>query len=194
MGLLDDNAIRGLIAARRQETSSRAVGRLLPVRDGLRIEPIAVVWTEPLEANMRRIIIAVVLGAALGGGGVCLAFQGARGRAGVKTLFDRDVIEKLDGKDARVTMVELAIEPGKGGPPHRHPGPVFGYVLEGQFELALGDEPVRTLEVGDTFYEPTGILHRVSRNPNPKTRTRVLAVLLRPRDAKVTTPAKAREK
>ena len=37
---------------------------------------------------------------------------------------------------------------------------------------------------GETFYKPTNILHRVSRNPNSKTRTRVLAVILHPRDAK----------
>jgi hypothetical protein len=36
----------------------------------------------------------------------------------------------------------------------------------------------------DTFYEPTMSLHRVSRNPSEKGTTRVLAVLLLPRDAK----------
>jgi quercetin dioxygenase-like cupin family protein len=92
------------------------------------------------------------------------------------------VIERLDGKAARVTVVELTYEPGQAGSPHRHPGPVFGYVLEGEYELALGDEPARTLRVGETFYEPTGILHRVSRNPTAKARTRVLAMLLQPRD------------
>ena len=55
---------------------------------------------------------------------------------------------------------------------------------------ALGDEAARTLKAGETFYEPTGILHRVSRNPSARTRTRVLAVLLHPRDTKdLTVPA-----
>jgi hypothetical protein len=39
------------------------------------------------------------------------------------------------------------------------------------------------LKVGDTFYEPTGCLHRVSKNAG-KTKARVLAVLLVPQDAK----------
>jgi hypothetical protein len=40
------------------------------------------------------------------------------------------------------------------------------------------------LEGGETFYEPTGCLHRVSKNPAEKGKTRVLAVVLHPRDAK----------
>jgi quercetin dioxygenase-like cupin family protein len=60
---------------------------------------------------------------------------------------------------------------------------VFGYVLEGAYEWAINDNPAQTLKAGDTFYEPTRCLHRVSRNAG-KTRTRVLAVLLVPQDAK----------
>jgi quercetin dioxygenase-like cupin family protein len=81
-------------------------------------------------------------------------------------------------------VVEVALEPGGAGQPHRHPGPIFGYVLEGEYELGLDDQPTKIFKTGETFYEPTGILHRVSRNPSAKTRTRVLAVVLHPRDAK----------
>jgi quercetin dioxygenase-like cupin family protein len=133
---------------------------------------------------MIRFILAVSLGLALGAGGVSLAKHDAQGHGKVTKLSERDVIEKLDGKEARVTTVEVAFEPGEAGEPHRHPGPIFGYVLEGEFELGLGDEPVKTLKAGETFYEPTGIVHRVSRNPGAKGRTRVLAVILHPRDAK----------
>ena len=37
-------------------------------------------------------------------------------------------------------------------------------------------------EGGDTFYEPTGCLHRVSKNPGKKGTTRILAVVLRQKD------------
>jgi quercetin dioxygenase-like cupin family protein len=81
-------------------------------------------------------------------------------------------------------------EPGQAGLPHQHAGPIFGYVLEGEFEFGLGEEPPKTLKAGETFYEPSGVVHRVARNPSTKTKTRVLAVILHPRDAKeVTTPA-----
>jgi quercetin dioxygenase-like cupin family protein len=112
-----------------------------------------------------------------------------RSRYAVRSISG-DVIEKLDGKDARVTMVEVTFEPGVAGRPHRHPGPVFGYVLEGEFELGLGEEPVKALKAGETFYEPGGILHRVSRNPSNTNRTRVLGVIVHPRDAEqLVTPA-----
>jgi hypothetical protein len=39
-------------------------------------------------------------------------------------------------------------------------------------------------KAGQTFYEPTVCLHRVSKNPAAKGNTRVLAMVLHPRDAK----------
>ena|SRR5947209_3719719 len=133
---------------------------------------------------MVRFVLALTLGVALGAAGVSLAMHEVQGHGKVTKLSERDVTEKLDGKEARVTTVEVAYGPGEAGEPHRHPGPIFGYVLEGELELGLGDEPARTLKAGETFYEPTGILHRVSRNPGTRVRTRVLAVVLHPREAK----------
>jgi quercetin dioxygenase-like cupin family protein len=132
---------------------------------------------------MRKILLAAAVGAALGAGGLSLANHDDHGPETVTKLSERDVIEKLDGKEARVTTVEVTFGPGVAGKPHRHPGPIFGYVLEGEFELGLGDEPAKKLKAGETFYEPGGALHRVSRNPSGKIKTRVLAVILHPRDA-----------
>ena len=131
---------------------------------------------------MTRIGLFVGVGLAVGLGGS--APGGDEPRPGkAKVVAERDVSEKLDGKEAKVTVVELTLEPGQAGKPHRHAGPVFGYVLEGEYEYAINDEPARVLKAGDTFYEPTGCLHRVSRNPG-KVKTRVLATLLHPRDGK----------
>ena len=99
-------------------------------------------------------------------------------------LSATNITEKLDGKDAMASTVELTMEPGQSSMPHRHPGPVFGYVLEGEYEWAIDAQAAKTLKVGDTFYEPTGCLHRVSKNPSAKNKARVLAVVLHPRDAK----------
>ena len=133
---------------------------------------------------MKRLLLAAAMGATLGAGGLSLASHSDHGRESVRKLAERDVIEKLGDKDARVTTVEVTFEPGASGRPHRHPGPIFGYVLEGEFELGLDDQPVQILKTGETFYEPTGALHRVSRNPSASTKTRVLAVILHARDAK----------
>src|SRR5262249_36539129 len=95
-----------------------------------------------------------------------------------------DIAEKLDGKKTKVTVVEVTLGPGQAGEPHRHTGPVIGYVMEGEYEWAIDDQPAKTLKAGGTFYEPTGCLHRVSKNPAAKGNTRVLAVVLHPRDAR----------
>ena len=52
----------------------------------------------------------------------------------------------------------------------------------------------KTYKAGDTFYEPSACVHRVARNPSSKNRTRLLAVILHPRDDKeVTVPEKGNE-
>lgn len=139
---------------------------------------------------MKRILLVAAVGSAIGAAGLALAQQGYRGPEKVRPLSERDIVETLNGKKARVTMAEVTFEPGQAGLPHQHPGPIFGYVLEGEFEFGLGEDPPKMLKAGETFYEPSGILHRVARNPSTKTKTRVLAVILHPRDAKeIVTPA-----
>jgi quercetin dioxygenase-like cupin family protein len=135
---------------------------------------------------MTRTLMILVAGAAVGVGGPALCDD--RPPAGPKVVTERDIAEKLDGKEAKVVVVEVALEPGRAGAPHRHPGPVFGYVLEGEYEWAIDDQPAKVLKAGDTFYEPAGCLHRVSKNPG-KVKARILATMVCPRDAKqITTP------
>ena len=127
------------------------------------------------------IALALAAGVLIGVGGMAMAHQDEKERA--KTISAWDIGEKLDGKETKVTVVEVTLEPGQAGKPHRHAGPVIGYVLEGEYEWAIDDQPAKTLKAGDTFYEPTGCLHRESKNPAAKGNTRVLAVVLHPRDA-----------
>jgi quercetin dioxygenase-like cupin family protein len=141
-----------------------------------------------------RPFFALAVSFAIGVGGMTLAQQTGKGQVKSTQLSQRDIIEKLDGKDASATVRIVTIEPGQKDSAHRHAGPVFGYVLEGEYEHAMDDEPVKTYKAGETFYEPSGSLHRVARNPSGKTRTRLLAVMLHPRDAKeVTVREKGKE-
>ena len=132
---------------------------------------------------MRCTLLAIVFGT-LAVGGMTLAQHGEHGKGGVKTLSQKDITEKIDGKKAKGTTVEVTLQPGESEAAHRHPGPAFGYVLEGEYEWAIDGNPVRMLKAGDTFYEPTGCLHGVSRNPSKKGKTRILAVVLHPADVK----------
>ena len=107
-----------------------------------------------------------------------------------------DELDGLDGKTPRTaTMLEVTLDPLAGSPPHRHPGPISGYVLEGSFEFQVEGGPKRILKAGDTFFEPEMILHLVGRNPDAGKRTRVLATMIHPTGAKqlvIPEPAGAR--
>jgi quercetin dioxygenase-like cupin family protein len=136
----------------------------------------------------------LTLAAGIGVGVACMTTAPHDEKDPAKPIAARDIVEKLDGKKAKVTFVEVTYEAGQAGKPHRHPGPVFGYVLEGEYEIAIDDQPSKVLKAGETFYEPTGCLHRVTKNPAAKGKTRVLAVILHPRDAKqVTIPEPKKE-
>ena len=121
---------------------------------------------------------------AIAAGGMTLARQAGKSQVTVTPLSQRNIIEKLDGKDARTTVEVVTIPPGTTDTPHRHTGPVFGYVLEGEYAHAIDNEPITTYKAGDTFYEPSGSVHRVAQNPSARTTTRLLAVIVHARDAK----------
>ena len=119
----------------------------------------------------------------IGPGVVTMAQHSGSGQVKVAQLSQREIIEKLDGKDTGATVSIVTIGPGQKDSAHRHTGPVFGYVLEGEYEHAIDNEPIKTYKAGETFYEPSGSVHRVAHNPSARTETRLLAVILHPRDA-----------
>jgi quercetin dioxygenase-like cupin family protein len=131
---------------------------------------------------MTRGTLMVAAGVVLGAGSLVAARHDEKHEA-VRPLAVWEIAEKLDGEETKATAVEVTLEPGHAGAAHRHPGPAFGYVLEGEYEWAIDDQPAKVLKAGETFYEPGGCLHRVSRNPG-KVKTRVLAWVLHPRNAK----------
>ena len=142
---------------------------------------------------MRCSLLAIVIGT-LVVSGTTLAQHGGHGEGGVqvKLLSQKNIIEKLDGKKTKATIVEVTLAPGEVEAAHRHPGAAFGYVLEGEYEWAIDGNKPKTFKAGDTFYEPTRCLHDVGRNPSKKDKTRLIAIVLHPEDAKdVVIPEKA---
>lgn len=84
--------------------------------------------------------------------------------------------ETLNG---HVMTVVIELAPGSSGtPPHRHPGPVFGYMLEGKmiFELE-GDRP-RVISAGEAFSERGGdVIHYRAANHLSDRTSRFVAVM-----------------
>ena len=79
-----------------------------------------------------------------------------------------------------VTTVTVELEPGSAGAlPHRHPGPVFGYVIEGEIIFELEGEPERVIRAGGALSEPGGdVIHYQAANNLADGRSKFLAVLL----------------
>src|SRR6187399_2084800 len=102
---------------------------------------------------MKRSLFVLAVGIGLG----CAAMaQHHKDGESVRLITVHNMQEKIDGKEAKASVVEVTINPGESGLPHRHPGPGLVYVLEGQYELGIDDKPTQVFKAGETFYEPTG--------------------------------------
>lgn len=80
-----------------------------------------------------------------------------------RVIFLRS-LPQLDGKNLRVTMVEVNYGPGESSKVHSHPCPVIGYVVEGSLRMKVTGESEAIYKTGDTFYEAPNGVHEVSAN------------------------------
>jgi quercetin dioxygenase-like cupin family protein len=76
--------------------------------------------------------------------------------------------------------VQIDLPPGDpGSPPHRHSGPVFGYMLEGEMIFELEGEPERVIRAGEAFWEPGGgVIHYQAANNLADRWSRFVVVML----------------
>jgi quercetin dioxygenase-like cupin family protein len=63
--------------------------------------------------------------------------------------------------------------------PHRHSGPVFGYLLEGRMLFELEGQEPREIVADEAFWEPGGdVVHYQTANLEPDTWSRFIAVCI----------------
>ncbi len=75
-----------------------------------------------------------------------------------------DVLDFPSRDGLVVNAVRVDYAPGGFSAAHRHPAGAYVYVIEGSVVFGVdGREPVM-LKAGDSFYEPPGAHHGVSRN------------------------------
>ncbi|MEU3242931.1 MULTISPECIES: cupin domain-containing protein [unclassified Streptomyces] len=82
-----------------------------------------------------------------------------------------------EGAEARTVRVTL--RPGDpGAPPHRHPGPLFGYVTQGEILFELEGLPPRVLKAGDAVFEPGGdVIHYQGANNLPDAQSELVVTM-----------------
>ncbi|MGX1544831.1 cupin domain-containing protein [Streptomyces adustus] len=97
------------------------------------------------------------------------------------------------GTEARTVLVTL--QPGDpGAPPHRHPGPLFGYVTQGEILFELEGQPPRVLKAGDAVFEPGGdVIHYQGANNLPDAQSQLVVTMFAPAGTPILTVVGAEE-
>jgi quercetin dioxygenase-like cupin family protein len=97
----------------------------------------------------------------------------------------------MDDWEVTVSYVDYA--PGRVGAPHRHPGFVLAYVLEGAVVARIsGQGEEKTYTAGQMFYEQPGATHEVSKNASQTQPARLLAMIFAKKGSTLTTPVQGR--
>jgi quercetin dioxygenase-like cupin family protein len=140
----------------------------------------------PVRARRRTIIAG-----ALAGGAALACHTTAPGApaggAQVRTANARD-LPAMDGGRLKATVVEVTYGPGASSPPHSHPCPVIGYVLEGTLRTQVKGQPGAVYQAGASFYEAPNGVHQVSANASGRKPARLLAYFICDRDTPLSTP------
>lgn len=102
----------------------------------------------------------------------------AAGNVKVSDLLSATPPRIPEGSHAMTQLVELP-PADEGLRPHRHSGPVFGYVLEGRILFELEGEAPREITAGEAFWEPGGdVVHYQVANLEPEKWSRFIAVCI----------------
>ena len=103
-------------------------------------------------------------------------------------VFKHD-LPNLTMDDWEVTVSYVDYAPGRVGAPHRHPGFVLAYVLEGAVIAKIsGQGEEKTYATGQMFYEQPGATHEVSKNASQTQPARLLAMIFAKKGSTLTTP------
>ena len=123
------------------------------------------------------VVAAALSAVATWGATKFVATSAAQPAAGAPSQLLTQPLADLPGREVRISLLDR--EPGNASARHRHPGHhTFGYVIEGTYEFGINGQPSRTLNAGETFYEPPTAIHSTSRNPSTDKRTKILVFMV----------------
>lgn len=106
----------------------------------------------------------------------------------VKSNFEQ-TIPNLPGKS--LVAVEVEYPPGAASVPHVHAKSAFiyAYVVSGAIESKVNDGEVHVYHAGESWSEPPGAIHSVSRNASKTRPAKLLAVfVIDSNEKELTTP------
>jgi quercetin dioxygenase-like cupin family protein len=72
----------------------------------------------------------------------------------------RTLLQKVDFPEGCIINTSIIeVPPGTNASPHTHPGVEIGYVLGGEFNLAVEGRPDQNHKVGSSYSIPAGAVH-----------------------------------
>ena len=90
-----------------------------------------------------------------------------------------------DGNEMTTLLVKYP--PYGFTPRHRHGGAVTAYILKGTVRSHVSGQALADFKPGQTFFEPVGSIHLVSENPSQTEPAELLATVVHPKGAPITT-------
>jgi quercetin dioxygenase-like cupin family protein len=163
----------------------RRFGRRLPL-GGNNEEPRLAYRRKPMK--IRTVIAATCAALAFSMAGPIRAHDS---KAQTVTKNFEGAIPNIPGKSLIAVEVEYA--PGAASLPHSHAKSAFiyAYVISGAIESKVNDSETRIYRAGESWSEPPGAIHSISRNASKTGPAKLLAVfVLDTNDDPLTTPIK----
>lgn len=73
---------------------------------------------------------------------------------------DEKIQRQIVGYDDKIMMVNVKFDKDGIGTMHNHPHTQVTYIVEGKFEVTIGDE-IKIVKKGDSFFIPSNVMHGV---------------------------------
>jgi quercetin dioxygenase-like cupin family protein len=98
-------------------------------------------------------------------------------------------LPNIPGKSLVAVIVDYPPSGGSAAHSHARSAFIYGYVVSGAIESQVNDGPPQILQAGESFYEPPGAVHRLSRNASRAMPAKLLAVfVVNTEETALTTP------
>lgn len=136
--------------------------------------------------------IRVIIGAACAAIVIAIVASASAYGVGDKVTPNfEQAIPNIPGKSLIAVVVDYP--PGGSSVPHTHAKSsfIYAYVVSGSIESKVNDGPTRVYKAGESWSEPPGASHTISRNTSNTEPAKLLAVFVVDTDDKeLTTPVK----
>src|SRR5262245_7915723 len=160
-------------------------------REFITLLGVAAVWRQEKQRRTSMMNIRSFIGVSCAAYAIATAMPAAAQDGETVTPYFNQAIPNIPGKSLVALFVDYT--PGGASASHAHAKSafVFAYVLSGEIESQVNEEPKRVYRAGESWYETPGSIHRVSRNASTTAPAKLLAVFVVDTDEKnLTTPLK----